>query len=72
MIALLFTQRTYYALRNAKKSYFPFAFHSFFRKFAIEDGLVFRFAQGNFSVSAKKKPVSLFCARLFVTLWQNK
>ena len=55
MIALLFTQRTYYALRNAKKSYFPFAFHSFFRKFAIEDGLVFRFAQGNFSVSAKKE-----------------
>jgi hypothetical protein len=44
-----------------RKASFPFAFHSFFRNFAIKDG--------ELTPSRKKKQIFvLFFARLFVTL----
>jgi len=40
----------------------------FFRNFATKSRELFHFVQGNFSVSAKKESILLFCSRLFVTL----
>ena len=48
-----------------RKASFPFAFYSFFRNFAIK-------RWRNYSVSAKKRIILLFCSRLFVTLASPK
>ncbi|MBR1547171.1 MAG: glycoside hydrolase family 88 protein [Prevotella sp.] len=56
-----FWRRNFFLSGNKKKKLSPFAFLSFFRNSAIKDGEVTPSWQ-------KKKQVSLFCARLFVTL----